>query len=91
MNNPLCGDRVTVELALGGGRVAAVAHRVRGCVLCRAAAAALAAALSGGEAAALAPARAGLREMLVDGAPGARPALGSVASFPPCGGASQPP
>ena len=83
VNNPLCGDRVTVELALGGGRVAAVAHRVRGCVLCRAAAAALAAALSGGEAAALAPARAGLREMLVDGAPAPGPPWEALRHFRP--------
>ena len=42
INNPLCGDRVTMDLALdGGGTVTALAHRVRGCALCEAAAAAI--------------------------------------------------
>lgn len=31
VNNPVCGDRVTMEVRLSGGRVAAVAHKVRGC------------------------------------------------------------
>lgn len=37
-DNPLCGDRVTMEVRLEGGRIAALAHRVRGCLLCQAAA-----------------------------------------------------
>ncbi len=39
VHNPLCGDRVTIDLALDGDRVAAVGHEVRGCLLCEAAAA----------------------------------------------------
>jgi nitrogen fixation NifU-like protein len=42
IDNPLCGDRVTIELTLGQGVVTALAHRVRGCSLCEAAAAAIA-------------------------------------------------
>lgn len=38
VDNPLCGDRVTVEVRVEGGRVAALAHRVRGCLLCQASA-----------------------------------------------------
>ncbi len=38
VDNPLCGDRVDVEVCLSGARVSALAHRVRGCVLCEAAA-----------------------------------------------------
>ena len=38
VDNPLCGDRVEMEVALSDGRVAALAHQVRGCLLCRAAA-----------------------------------------------------
>lgn len=38
LDNPLCGDRVAMEVRLEGGRIAALAHRVRGCVLCQAAA-----------------------------------------------------
>jgi nitrogen fixation protein NifU and related proteins len=38
VDNPLCGDRVTLELNLADGRVSEVGHRVRGCLLCQAAA-----------------------------------------------------
>ena len=39
VDNPLCGDRVTVDVRLGsGGQVAQVGHVVRGCLLCEAAA-----------------------------------------------------
>lgn len=40
-DNPMCGDQATFEVALRGEVIAAVAHRVRGCVLCEAAAALL--------------------------------------------------
>ena len=43
VDNPLCGDRVTVDVRLDrGGRVAEVGHVVRGCLLCEAAAALIA-------------------------------------------------
>lgn len=29
--NPVCGDQIVVALRLEGGRVSAIAHRVRGC------------------------------------------------------------
>lgn len=38
VDNPLCGDRVTLDLTLANGRVHAIGHRVRGCLLCQAAA-----------------------------------------------------
>ncbi|MCC7184571.1 MAG: iron-sulfur cluster assembly scaffold protein [Rhodocyclaceae bacterium] len=38
LDNPLCGDRVEMEVRLAGERVAEIAHRVKGCLLCRAAA-----------------------------------------------------
>lgn len=39
VDNPLCGDRVTVDVRLGpGGQVAQVGRLVRGCLLCEAAA-----------------------------------------------------
>jgi nitrogen fixation NifU-like protein len=37
VDNPLCGDRVTVDVAMTDGRVSDFAQRVRGCVLCEAA------------------------------------------------------
>ena len=41
VDNPLCGDRVTLDLILADGRVRQVGHKVRGCLLCQAAAAAI--------------------------------------------------
>ncbi len=42
-DNPLCGDRVTIELRLDAkGKIVEIAHQVRGCLLCQASAAALA-------------------------------------------------
>ena len=38
-DNPLCGDRVEMQVALTQGRITALAHQVKGCLLCRAAAA----------------------------------------------------
>jgi NifU-like protein involved in Fe-S cluster formation len=47
VHNPACGDRVTVELALEDGRIAALAHLTHGCILTQASAALLAAAAQG--------------------------------------------
>lgn len=40
-DSPLCGDRVRMEVRLDGGRIVALAHETKGCLLCRAAAAAI--------------------------------------------------
>lgn len=40
-DNPLCGDRVTIDLELGNGAIAALAQRTRGCLLTQAAASVL--------------------------------------------------
>jgi nitrogen fixation NifU-like protein len=37
-DSPLCGDRVRMQVALDAGRVRAIAHDVKGCLLCQAAA-----------------------------------------------------
>jgi nitrogen fixation NifU-like protein len=37
-DNPLCGDRVTMDIRVEGPRIADLAHRVRGCLLCEASA-----------------------------------------------------
>lgn len=42
LDNPLCGDRVTLDLRLEDGRIMAVGHEVKGCLLCEAAAATIA-------------------------------------------------
>jgi nitrogen fixation NifU-like protein len=47
VDNPLCGDRVTLDLRIADGRIAAIGHEVRGCLLCEAAAATIAEFLRG--------------------------------------------
>lgn len=46
-DNPLCGDRIRFDVRLVDGRVTALAHRVRGCLLCEAAASIIGGAASG--------------------------------------------
>ncbi|NQW08276.1 MAG: iron-sulfur cluster assembly scaffold protein [Alphaproteobacteria bacterium] len=53
IDNPVCGDRVTIDLALKGDTVVAVGAKVQGCALCQAAAAVIAEAAVGKPAAAL--------------------------------------
>ena len=38
VDNPLCGDRATIDLALDKGRITAIGLQIRGCALCEAAA-----------------------------------------------------
>lgn len=66
-DNPLCGDDVTLDVSVREGRVAAVGHRVRGCVLCQASASILGAAAPGRTPAEIARARAELAAMLREG------------------------
>lgn len=40
-DTPFCGDRVEIAVTMERGRILAMGHRTRGCLLCRAAAAAL--------------------------------------------------
>jgi nitrogen fixation NifU-like protein len=57
-DNPLCGDRVVIDVRLDdAGKIAEVAHQVRGCLLCQASAAALASVAVGKDASGIAAAR----------------------------------
>ena len=69
LDNPLCGDRVTVEIRVREGRIAALAHEVRGCLLCQAAGSLLGRAAPGCTAAEVVAARASAAAMLCSGAP----------------------
>jgi nitrogen fixation NifU-like protein len=42
VDNPLCGDRVTLDLERSGDTVKAIGHEVKGCLLCAASAATIA-------------------------------------------------
>jgi nitrogen fixation NifU-like protein len=47
IDNPLCGDRITLDLKLENGTIADIAHHVRGCALCQASASVMAEAVVG--------------------------------------------
>jgi len=45
VDNPLCGDRVTLHLKVRAGRIVDVSHQTRGCALCLASASVMTAAV----------------------------------------------
>jgi nitrogen fixation protein NifU and related proteins len=67
VDNPLCGDRVTLDLDMAGGRVSTLRHQVRGCLLCQAAAAVIGARAPGQSAAALRDTAERLRRLMTEG------------------------
>ena len=69
VDNPLCGDRVEMEVSISEGRVAALAHQVRGCLLCCAAASAIGKRALGADPAEIERASIGISEMLEKQAP----------------------
>jgi NifU-like protein involved in Fe-S cluster formation len=69
LDNPLCGDRVRMEVAVASGRITAVAHETKGCLLCRAAASAIALHAVGQEEAGIEAVATALESMLKNGAP----------------------
>lgn len=64
LDSPLCGDRARVEVRLSEDRIAALAHQVRGCLLCQAAASVMAEIAIGKSAPEVAGALAALAAML---------------------------
>lgn len=64
IDNPLCGDRVRIDLIMDGRRVRRIAHRVRGCILCEAAASVIGAGAPGEHAADLSALALDLRRSL---------------------------
>lgn len=67
--NPLCGDRVTIEVELVGERIEALAFRARGCALCIAAASMMTEWLTGHDVADIAVLRAQVDQALDPAAP----------------------
>jgi nitrogen fixation NifU-like protein len=68
-HNPVCGDRVTVELVLVDGHITAIAHTTQACVLAQASAALLAAAAPGQDRASLSALAEDVRAFLNGAAP----------------------
>ena len=64
VDNPLCGDRITVDLRIEDGRIVALGYKVRGCMLCEAAASLLGQEAPGRPVADLPAARAALTRMV---------------------------
>jgi nitrogen fixation NifU-like protein len=83
LDNPLCGDRVTLDLRLANGQIAAVGHLVRGCLLCEAAAETIAAQAPGKTRAELAKATAAVTAILKEGANAPAGEWSSLAIFAP--------
>lgn len=63
-DNPLCGDRVTIDLKVADGRIADFAQDVRGCLLCEAAASMIGCHAVGATAEQVAAARASMERLL---------------------------
>ncbi len=80
-DNPLCGDRITLDLVFADGRVAAIGHKTRGCLLTRAAAVVLARHAVGADPAELRRAIASLRALLAG--QGGAPVWPELAMFEP--------
>lgn len=83
LDNPLCGDRVTMDLRLSDGRIAAVGHLIRGCLLCEAAAETIASHAPGKTNDELAEATAAVSAILKEGAPAPSGEWSTLAIFTP--------
>ncbi len=69
LDNPLCGDRVRMQVAAISGDIAAVAHETKGCLLCRAAASLVGLRAAGQDVDGIEAVVHGLERMLQVGAP----------------------
>ncbi len=86
IDNPLCGDRVSMDVQVGDGRLRGVAHRVRGCLLCEAAAAVIAANAVGETLTELRSVAEALGEALAEGFDGRHLPWQDLAMFAPVAG-----
>ncbi|MEQ9328844.1 MAG: iron-sulfur cluster assembly scaffold protein [Rhodospirillales bacterium] len=82
VDNPLCGDRITLQLDMADGRISAIRHKVRGCALCEASAAMIARHAAGLDAAECRDARNALKRIVRDGAADSGP-WEEMAAFAP--------
>lgn len=81
VDNPLCGDRITLDLRLTAGSVTALGHRTRGCALCQASAETLRRCIPGQATDAAREARAAVQAYLAGGE--LPQALADYAAFAP--------
>ncbi|HTN53001.1 MAG TPA: iron-sulfur cluster assembly scaffold protein [Anaeromyxobacter sp.] len=83
LDNPLCGDRASFQVRLAGDRIEALAHQVRGCVLCEASASFLGGAAPGWTGAEVEAARGALEALLAGGGPAVVGPFGGLSVFAP--------
>lgn len=83
LDNPLCGDRVTVDLSMGEGRIARLSHVVRACLLCQASASIIAGHAEGQTMARIGTIMEAVRLMLKEGAPLPGDVWSDLAAFTP--------
>ena len=86
VDNPLCGDRVVLDLIRSDGKIAAIGHEVRGCLLCEAAAATIAEFGRDRSPAELEAMSAAIHAMMKDGTPAPEP-FAALKVFSPVHGA----
>ena len=81
LDNPLCGDRISLQVRLDAGRIVAIGHETKGCLLCRAAASLLGKRAPGLDGQGFAAATSALEAILEQGRPppGDWPELGMFA------------
>jgi len=81
ITNPLCGDRITVDVRIENGVIKALGHEVRACLLCQAAASMLARRAPGNDPAAVQDIRSEVERWIAAGAapPDIWPELSSFA------------
>lgn len=81
LDNPLCGDRIDLDVCVTDGRIAAIGYEVKGCLLCRAAAAVVGLRAPGCNLFEIEAARAGLADFLAG--VGAAPSWEELLAFAP--------
>lgn len=84
LNNPACGDCITMDLGLQNGRITALGHQTHACILTQASAAILAMAAIGATRAELEALAEGVRSFLKGGTVPARP-FGAYGAFAAAG------
>jgi nitrogen fixation NifU-like protein len=85
LDNPLCGDCIKLQVSVQDGRIAALAHQVKGCLLCRAAAGVIGKRALGADRADAERIDTQVRAMLSERAP-APPGWDELAAFAPVHG-----
>lgn len=83
IDNPLCGDRITLQVDMTDGRISALRHKVRGCALCEASAAMIARRAAGLDIEGCQKARDGIEAIVRRGEDSGQPVWPEMQAFAP--------